>query len=407
VPDTAKMTSSFVFELPSLGADMESGTVLEWYVHLGDQVRKGDVIALVSTEKADIEVEIWHPGQVAELLVEAGVEVGVGTPLLRLDRIGARPDVRSATGTDRPPSIGGRPLSSPLARTLAAERGLDLGAIRGSGPHDAIVARDLPAPAPPSSGPSPLTRRVEPADLRLAMRRTIATRMETANREIPHYHLDLDVDVSSTLARLEHRNRNRPIADRVLPAAVFLRAAALAAVRVPELNGHWIDGGFQPAAAVDLGVVISLRQGGLVTPTIAQADSLDLDQMMTALRTMVAGARTRALRSSWMGEASLTVTNLGDNGADRVSGVIFPPQVALVGFGRVRERPWVIEGGAVSARPILTVTLAADHRATDGVTGSRYLEALARALTDTTTTTTTTTADTNSLVIDPIQREEQ
>jgi pyruvate dehydrogenase E2 component (dihydrolipoamide acetyltransferase) len=237
------------------------------------------------------------------------------------------------------------------------------------------VARDIPSVAEPIE--------VSPGgDRQAAMRQAIAIRMEKANRDIPHYHLDLDVELAGPLGWLERHNRSRPIGDRVLPAALFLRATALAAVQVPELNGHWVDGGFNPADEVNLGVVISLRRGGLLTPAIVAAETLDIDETMAVLRAMVAGARSGAVRSSWMVEASLTVTNLGDNGADRVAGVIFPPQVALVGFGRIRERPWVIDG-QVLARPVVTVSLAADHRATDGATGSRFLTALAKALTAT------------------------
>lgn len=212
------------------------------------------------------------------------------------------------------------------------------------------------------------------------MRRAIATRMERANREIPHYHLDLEIDLAPMLARLEEHNRARPVDQRVLPAAVLLWATARAAARVPEINGHWVDDAFRPAASVDLGVVISMRRGGLLTPTIVGADALGLDALMGELRAMVTAARSGALRSSWMAEASLTVSNLGDNGADRVSGVIFPPQVALVGFGTVRPRPMATPAGVLEVRPSVIATLAGDHRATDGATGSRFLAALLRAL---------------------------
>ncbi|MDH4366130.1 MAG: 2-oxo acid dehydrogenase subunit E2 [Acidimicrobiia bacterium] len=268
-------------------------------------------------------------------------------------------------------------MSSPLARVLAAERGVDLTTVTGTGPEGAVTARDILA-APPPAPPQPAAS--APADPAAAMRRAIATRMERANREIPHYHLDLEIDLAPALARLEEHNRNLPVDQRVLPAALLLWATARAAAKVPDINGLWVDGAFRPAAGVDLGVVISLRRGGLLTPTIVGADGLDLDQLMAELRSMVTAARSGALRSSWMAEASLTVSNLGDNGADRVSGVIFPPQVALVGFGAVRPRPQAAPAGGVQVRPSVIATLAGDHRATDGATGSRFLAALARAL---------------------------
>jgi pyruvate dehydrogenase E2 component (dihydrolipoamide acetyltransferase) len=431
--DDVTMTEELVFELPSLGADMEAGTVLQWYVAVGDEVERGDLVALVSTEKADIDVEIWQSGRIAELLVDVGVTVPVGTPLIRLEGVtassGARPAPEAAgaevvdvvgaaapervevsaevgaapagaepvavtartsgeqgpTSPARAPSArpgGERPLSSPLARTLAAERGIDLRTVHGTGPGGAVVASDLdavpvqvPAPAPVSSVPPA----GEEVDRDQAMRQAIAARMARANRDIPHYHLDLDVDVTPMLEWLDQRNRDLPIGERVLPAALFMRAAVEAAWRIPELNGAWINDRFRPSSGVHLGVVISLRRGGLLTPTIAHAEQLGLNEIMASLRQLVAGARTGAMRSSWMGDASLTVTNLGDNGADRVGGVIFPPQVCLVGFGRVRERPWVLDG-QVAVRRVVTVSLAADHRASDGATGSRFLAAVADLL---------------------------
>ncbi len=394
----ATSAGSYVFELPSLGADMETGTVLQWYVDVGDTVARGDVVALVSTEKADIDVEIWHGGRIVEQLVEIGTAVPVGTPLLRLERAGAAPP--PATPPPPPPSprvptltaaapppvaapapAGDRPLSSPLARVLAAERGIDLATVTGSGPDGAITARDVaaaPPPTPPTTptgGPPPA-----PVDPAAAMRRAIAARMDRSNREIPHYHLDLDIDVTDALARLGRYNAERPVADRLLPAAVLAWATARAAARVPELNGHWLDDTFQPHRAVDLGIVVSLRRGGLVTPTITDADQLDPAQLMAELGPMVTAARTGALRSSWMADASLTATILGDNGADRVSGLIFPPQVALVGFGRIRRGSGLDAHDNVLVRSWVTVTLAADHRATDGATGSRFLIAIRQAL---------------------------
>ncbi len=211
------------------------------------------------------------------------------------------------------------------------------------------------------------------------MRRAIAERMANANRDIPHYHLETDIDLGPALDWLETHNRERSVADRVLPAALFVQATARAAARHPECNGSWIDGSFVPADRVDLGLAISLRKGGLVTPVIAGADERNLDEIMAAIKELVAGARSGALRSSWMIDAGITLTNLGDNGAPRVHGVIFPPQVALVGVGSINRRPWVVED-LVVPRPVVTVSFAGDHRATDGAVGSRFLTTFAHHL---------------------------
>jgi pyruvate dehydrogenase E2 component (dihydrolipoamide acetyltransferase) len=275
--------------------------------------------------------------------------------------------------------------ASPLARRTAAELGVDLATIEGSGPNGAVVlldvrrAADVTAATSSRPGPADAISTDGEASTIDPMRALIAERMATSNREIPHYHLRRDVDLSALIAWLEAHNLDRPIAERLLPAAAYIRAVALAAARHPELNGWWIDGRFQPGTSVNVAMAVSLRRGGLVTPKIADADRRTVDDIMVALREIVAASRTGSLRGSWMTGATITVTNLGDNGADAVHGVISPPEVGLVGFGRVAERPWVVDG-AVVPRPIVTVTLAADHRATDGAIGSRFLATIATLL---------------------------
>ena len=403
---------TFEYAMPSLGADMDEGRVIEWRVAPGDTVHRGDLIAVVETEKSDIDIEIWHDGIVEEFLVDVGQLVDVGTPIARLRTVGAgadtaavtaRPDgpatppptpapapapasVRRPAPAPVPPAAGDRVPASPLARRRAAEHGIDLRGVSGSGPGGAVIEADVvaasatqaadaaagptPAPAPPAAD-RPSRRSPD------TMRSLIAERMTTANREIPHYYLSRDLDVGALERWLTERNERRPIAERILPAACFIRAVALAAARHRELNGFWIDGRFEPAESVNVAMAISLRRGGLVTPHIERADERSLDEVMAALGELVTAARTGNLRASWMTGATITITHLGDSGADLVHGVISPPQVALVGFGRSRERPWVIDGDVV-VRPVVTTTLAADHRATDGAIGSRFVATLAQ-----------------------------
>jgi pyruvate dehydrogenase E2 component (dihydrolipoamide acetyltransferase) len=181
------------------------------------------------------------------------------------------------------------------------------------------------------------------------------------------------------LTWLGSENLKRPLAQRLLPAALLLKAAALAVREVPEVNGFWIDDGFRGSDAVHLGVAISLRSGGLVAPAIHHADLLGLDDLMAALRDLVMRARGGLLRGSELSDPTITVTNLGEQGVSTVFGVIYPPQVALVGFGAIVERPWAV-GGLLGVRPIVTASLAADHRASDGHRGGRYLAAINRLL---------------------------
>ena len=430
------------FLMPSLGADMDSGTVLEWRVRPGDTVHRGDIVAVVDTDKSTIDVEVFEDGVITELLVEPGTEVPVGTVLAHIGAASGA-SVAAPSGPEAPAAAEAAPpaattaapagrarrrpahaeaaparrrapaakrahrptahvRASPLARVLAAERGLALEEIAGSGPGGAVIAADVdragaPAPtaargrtgggsaaaprpvAPPAPGPSPPLAAPR-ADRRESLRRAIAALMARSKREIPHYYVATTIDLSTTMAWLRSTNEGRPPAERLLPAALLLKASARAAREVPALNGFWDeDDGFRPSDPVHLGVAVSLRGGGLVAPAIHHADRLTLVALMGALRDVVSRARSGRLRSSEMADPTITVTNLGEQGADEVHGVIYPPQVALVGFGRIAERPWA-QGGMLGVRPTVRATVAADHRASDGLVGARFLAALDRLL---------------------------
>lgn len=378
------------FVMPSLGADMDSGTIVEWRVAPGDTVHRGDIVAVVDTEKSDIEVEVFADGVVEELLVEPGREVDVGTPLARVRPLDAAATESAAEPVTVPPpelvapaaiTVPVAPIaprSSPLARRRAAEAGIDLATLVGSGPGGAVVAADLNREAPPpSAAPEPVAPR-SATERHQNMRHAIGELMARSAREIPHYHLASTVDLSAALTWLAAENERRAVAERILPAALLLKASARAAAMVPGFNGTWHDG-FHPADHVHLGVAIALRGGGLMAPAIHDADLMPLDDLMVALRDLVERARGGRLRGSEMSDPTLTVTNLGDQGADEVHGVIYPPQVALVGFGRIIERPWAA-GGMVGARPTVRLSLAADHRVSEGHEGSRLLTTIDRLL---------------------------
>ncbi|EWS99767.1 dehydrogenase, partial [Intrasporangium oryzae NRRL B-24470] len=211
------------------------------------------------------------------------------------------------------------------------------------------------------------------------MRRSIAALMTVSNRDIPHYHLSLTVDLHHGVEWIHERNRDLDMGERLVPSALLIAAAARAARAVPQLNGHWVDGDFRPAADVDLGLILSLRTGGLLVPVIPHADRLPLKDVMAAIRELTRRARAGRLRGSDLATPSITVSNLGDQGVESVHGVIYPPQVALVGFGAVVQRPWAVDG-MLAVRPLVTVTLAGDHRATDGATGARFLKTIDRLL---------------------------
>jgi len=379
------------FKLPSLGAEMEEGTLLEWRIKPGDKVSKGDVIAVVDTSKSAIDVEIWQEGVVHELTLKIGDKVPVGTPMVRLLEPGESAEHAEVQQRNAAPSLAATPApvaapdspaaaaaaqsetrrpASPAARARARELDVDLAAINGTGPRGAITREDIEKAAA-SKGP--------PKDRTTEMRHAIGAAMARSKREIPHYYLATDVPMARASVWLAQRNEGRAITGRLLMAAPLLKAVALALKKYPELNGWFQNGAFVPGAGIHLGVAISLRQGGLIAPAIRDIASMNLDELMRRLADLVARARALTLRSSEMSDATITVTNLGDQGVDLVQGVIYPPQVALVGFGKITDRPWV-EKGKLVAMPVLTASLSADHRTSDGHRGALFLAHVAGLL---------------------------
>jgi pyruvate dehydrogenase E2 component (dihydrolipoamide acetyltransferase) len=416
------------FVMPSLGADMEAGTLVEWLKKPGDAVKRGDVVAVVDTQKGAIEIEIFEAGVLDRILVQAGEKVPVGTPMATLRSDGAAqgpepappqpppelppqpeppppappPERPYQPPPERPPAevppefppapeqppveipepearSGVRVRMTPAARRRAAELGLSPTEVRGTGPDGTVSLADVEAAA--SRGPvaTPAQRAPRAGFDPAQMRKAIAAAMARSKREIPHYYLTQTVDLRRVLAWLESANRERPPTERLLPAVLFLKATALALRKVPELNGFWQKDGFRPGARIHLGWAISLRGGGLIAPAVHDADQKSLAELMTALRDLVQRARTGGLRSSELTDPTITVTNLGERGAETVIGVIYPPQVALVGFGRIVERPWVVDG-ALAVRPVVSLSLAADHRASDGHRGGLLLTEIERLL---------------------------
>jgi pyruvate dehydrogenase E2 component (dihydrolipoamide acetyltransferase) len=211
------------------------------------------------------------------------------------------------------------------------------------------------------------------------MRHAIARAMERSNREIPHYHLGETVDVEAALDWLTRANSERPAATRLLPAVLVLKATALALRDHRELNGYWVDGSFQAGEGIHLGVAINLRGGGLLAPAIRSADERSLDDLMAALRDLVERTRAGGLLGSELTDGTFTVSNLGDTGVESIQGLITPPQVGFLGVGRITARPWTVDEAVVVRRTVY-LGLAADHRASDGHRGARFLGAIAAHL---------------------------
>jgi len=361
---------SGLYLMPALGAGMESGIVVEWHVEPGQTVSRGDVIGVVDTEKGAIDIEIWEDAEIAEILAPPGTTVPVGEPLLRLGVAGDRvPDPPESTPS--PPSQARRRVS-PLARRQAAEKGIDLTQVTGTGPGGAVVMADVEAAEQPAAGPSDAHRQA-------SMRRAIAAAMIRSKREIPHYYLAHTISLESSLRWLEEENLDRPPAKRILLAALYVKAVARSLEEFPDLNGFWENGAFRPGEGVHPGLAISLRGGGLVAPAVHDALTRTLEDLTEGIRDLVQRARAGRLRASEVTDPTITITSLGNRGVDAVFGVIHPPQVAMVGIGTVVERPWA-ERGMVGSRRTVTLTLSADHRAGDGHGGSLFLAGVARRL---------------------------
>lgn len=365
--------------MPALGADMEDGTLVEWLKQPGDHVERGDIVAVVETQKGAIEIEIFETGTIDELLVEPGQKVPVGAVMAMVNG-GAEaaisapvPEPEPATPLPapelQPPAAGAERLRiSPAARRRGEALGIALDGVRGTGAEGAITLDDVERAAEqPRAAP------------RAAMREAIATAMARSKREIPHFYLGTTIDMTEALIWLERTNLDRPVSGRLLPGALLLKAVALALRETPQLNGFWRDGAVRPGDGIHVGWAVSLRGGGLIAPAIHDADGKSLDELMAALRDLVKRARGGGLRSSELADGTITVTSLGEQGVEEVYGVIYPPQLALVGLGKVVERPWAADG-AVVVRRVLRATLSADHRAVDGHIGGLFLAALDRLL---------------------------
>lgn len=418
------------FLMPSLGADMEAGTLVEWKKKPGDQLKPGDIIAEVETQKGLIEIEVFEAGILEDYLIEEGDKVPVGAPMAKLRSEGTPGKIpekdsephpiqekekttesegpapsdsisEETSSKEKPSEEKHRIKASPLARSIAEKNNVDLTSLTGTGEGGAITKADVeqamagkkeaPKQSPETAAvKDTIEKEVEPETpsqkamespapaskpgQQESIRAAVAAAMSRSNREIPHYYLEKKIDMLAAMSWLKETNRQREISGRLLPAVLFIKAVAKAIDSAPALNAVW-DNGLQLKNEVNIGFVISLRAGGLLVPAIRNADTKSVDEIMTALNDMIPRARALKLRSSELSDSTITITSLGENGADKVFGVIYPPQVAIVGFGSIVNEP-LVHDGMLAIRPVLHVTLAGDHRATDGLTGSRFLEAL-------------------------------
>ena len=372
------------FRLPALGADMEEGTVVQWNVAPGDAVKRGQVVAVVETDKGAIDVEIFEDGVMRELVVQPGTKVPVGTVLARLETAGQSAPLPPAPGPAAAAqgAAGPRAKISPAARVRARELGVDVASLIGTGPGGAITIEDVEKvkqPAQPSRQPS--AARAGERDVAQAggMREAIATAMSRSKREIPHYYLSLTKDVTGAFDWLAARNASVPVTERMLFTALLIKAVALTCRDVQGFSGFYRDGRYEPSPSVHVGVAVALRGGGLVAPAIMDTADKPLPALMEEFRQLVMRARAGRLRASELAAPSIIVTSLGDAQVDAVFPIIQPPQVAIVGSGAVSSRPWIVDG-KVEPRQLIVLSLGADHRVTDGRLGAQFLAGIAERL---------------------------
>jgi len=362
-----------VFVMPSLGADMESAVLMEWKVKVGDHVSKGDVIAEVETSKGVIEIEVFEDGIIEQLLVEEETDCKVGTPLAMIKNQNEFIDkpveilqdetvITPSTPSPTAQITSERPRISPAARKKAKELGIDIQNLSENKQslHLDDIKQEITQSKPIAAS---------------SMRDAIARAMSRSNSEIPHYYLSTSINMSPALHWLEEYNATRPIKERILLTALLIRAVVLSLKEVPELNGFWENGAHHISEEIHPGIAIAIRQDGLITPALLDAHTLTLDQTMHSLDDLITRTRSGKLRSSEVTKQTVTITNLGDIGVESVFGVIYPPQVSIIGFGRIIDAPWA-EGDTIAVRKVMQATLAGDHRATDGRTGARFLNHL-------------------------------
>jgi len=422
--------------MPALSPTMEEGTLAKWHVKKGDSVKSGDVIAEIETDKATMEVEAVDEGVVEDILVAEGTEgVKVNAPIARLsgDDAGApapkaeapkteapkaeapkadakpapapEPTAQSAAGGPAPTKAadGGRVFASPLARRIAEQKGLDLSALKGSGPHGRIVKADVEgtqpgqarAPAAAESQPQAAAapRQVQsleqmgiaPGSYDLVpldgMRKTVARRMTESFRDVPHFPLTIDIEIDALLAaRAKINAMLEKSGGKVSVNDMVIKAAAIALKQVPEANASYTPEGIAMHHHADIAMAVAVP-GGLITPIIRAAETKGLAQIAAEAKDLAERARNKKLKPEEFQGGTFSISNLGMFGVKSFASIINEPQGAILSVGVGEQRP-VVRGGELAVATVMSVTLTCDHRVVDGATGARWLAAFKPLLED-------------------------
>lgn len=409
-----------VIRMPKLGFDMKEGTLIEWTKQEGDAVAEDEVIAIIETDKASVEVPSFKAGVLRKHLVSAGSVVPIGDPIavlgsadepIDLVKLGvqapapAAPPLVAAPAAEPPAPTGaaaptpaaptppGAPApASPVARRMADELGIDLRQVRGSGPGGRIIKRDIEealkareeAAVPAVTPPIPIPA-YEPVmqghtvELLTGMRQTIARRMVESKTQAPHFYITMDVDMGAAMALREQLNALLPEGEKISVNDLIIKASALALKRYPHLNGSFADHEIHLHEEINIGVAVA-REAGLVTAIVRNADQKSLAQIAREAREVITRAREGRVRAEDMVGGTFTISNLGMFGVDEFIAIINPPQAAILAVGAVQRVPVVDAQGQLAVGTRMKITLSADHRVTDGAEAARFLQELRGAL---------------------------
>jgi pyruvate dehydrogenase E2 component (dihydrolipoamide acetyltransferase) len=401
-----------LINMPKLGFDMAEGTLVEWTKKVGDAVAEGDVIAMIETDKANVEVTSFKAGVIRQLLVKAGTAVPVNTPIaiigaadepIDLAALGVKPSAPAATPEKAAAPAKAEPalvavkagpiIASPVARRMADELGIDLHQVAGSGPEGRIVKRDIeeyvkvhaqapqkvaaPPPIPtPSFAPPGEGYRAEPLT---PMRQTIARRMTESKQQAPHFYITMDVNMAAALDLRKQLNALLPETESISVNDLLVKAAAIALKQFPNINASFAGNEIRIHDRINIGIAVS-REVGLVTTVLQDADKKSLAQIAKESREIIARAREGRMRAEEMIGGTLNISNLGMYGVEDFIAIISPPQAAVLAIGAIQRVPVVDEAGQLAVGTRMKVTISADHRVTDGAEAARFLQAFKAAL---------------------------
>jgi pyruvate dehydrogenase E2 component (dihydrolipoamide acetyltransferase) len=401
-----------IITMPKLSDTMVEGTIARWKKKQGDTVETGDILAEVETDKATMEMEAFDDGVLKEIYVADGGVAKVGEKIAlvlaegeTVDAAAAAPAPKAEAPAGGPPAeakaapapapaaaapAGARVKASPLAKKIAAERGVSLESLAGSGPGGRVVAKDIPekGAAPAAAAPPVAAPRVQPTagkgDQRIAltgMRRVIAQRLLESKTQLPHFYLTIEVDASALMRlRKELNTANEAAGLPKLTVNDFvLLAVARAATSHPYINASWAGDAIIQYGSVNISVAVAVDEG-LVTPVIRDADKLSLKEISAAVKDLAKRARDKKLKPEEYQGGTITVSNLGAYGIEQFFAIINPPQAAILAVGTIVKKPVVNAKNEIVVGERMTISLSGDHRVVDGAVGSEYLATLRKLI---------------------------